>query len=222
MTAPTIAFDLDGTLVDTAPDLIETLNVILARQGVAPVAFQQARDMIGYGVKPLLERALASHGLRPAPEEIDRLYADYLPLYAEHIADKSRPFPGVEEALDALAARGCLLAVCTNKLEWLSVLLLEKLGLAGRFAAICGQDTFPMRKPNPEMLVRTVTKAGGAVGRSLMVGDSVTDVNTARGAGVPMILVDFGYTEIPVADLSADRTISHFDALPQTVLELAG
>ena len=220
MPTPTIVFDLDGTLIDTAPDLIDTLNVILTRHDVAPVAFDQARTMIGAGVKPLLQRALASKGKQLPSEEIDRLFAEYLDIYAAHIADRSRPFPGLEAALDTLAADGCRLAVCTNKLEWLSVKLLKELALAPRFAAICGQDTFAMRKPDPDMLRLTIARAGGDLGHAVMVGDSMTDVATARAAGVPVVAVDFGYTETPPAELGADRLISHFDALPAAVTEL--
>jgi phosphoglycolate phosphatase len=220
MPAPTIVFDLDGTLVDTAPDLIDTLNLILARRDVAPVDFDQARSMIGAGVKPLLVRGLASKGVQLPPEEIDLLFGEYLEVYAAHIADRSRPFPGLERALDALAAQGCRLAVCTNKLEWLSVRLLNTLGLASRFVAICGQDTFAMRKPDPDMLRLTIVRAGGDTGHAVMVGDSMTDVATARAATVPVIAVDFGYTEIPPAELGADRLISHFDALPGVAMEL--
>jgi len=217
---PTIVFDLDGTLVDTAPDLVDTLNVILQRHGVAAVAFDDARVMIGAGVKPLLARALASHGLQFPPAEIDRLFAEYLELYAAHIADRSRAFPGLEGALDALAAQGHTLAVCTNKLEWLAVRLLDALKLAPRFAAICGQDTFPMRKPDPEMLRLTIAKAGGDLAGAIMVGDSMTDVATAKAARIPVIAVDFGYTETPPDQLGADRLIGHFDALPQAVREI--
>jgi phosphoglycolate phosphatase len=220
MSALTIVFDLDGTLVDTAPDLIETLNVILARHDVPAVAFDAARAMIGAGVKPLLTRGLASQGLHLPPAEIDALFEEYLALYAAHIADRSRPFPGLEAALDALAADGCILAVCTNKLEWLSVRLLDALGLSRRFAAICGQDTFPMRKPDPEMLRLTIAKAGGSADRAVMVGDSMTDVLTAKNAAVPVVVVDFGYTDTPPAQLGADRLISHFDALPAAVRSL--
>jgi phosphoglycolate phosphatase len=220
MTAPTIVFDLDGTLVDTAPDLIDTLNAILGRHGVPPVPSGDARMMIGAGVKPLLQRALASKGLRPAPAEIDAMFAEYLELYAEHIADRSRPFPGLTAALDTLAAQGCRLAVCTNKLEWLSVRLLDTLGLSSRFVAICGQDTFTMRKPDPDMLRLTIARAGGDTGHAVMVGDSMTDVATARAAGIPVVAVDFGYTETPPHELGADRLISHFDALPEAVRQL--
>jgi phosphoglycolate phosphatase len=221
MAAPTIVFDLDGTLVDTAPDLIDTLNLILRRHDVGPVAFDQARGMIGAGVKPLLQRALAAKGAELPPAEIDRLFEEYLAAYAARIADLSRPFPGLETALDQLAARGCRLAVCTNKLEWLSVRLLERLGLASRFAAICGQDTFPMRKPDPEMLRLTIARAGGAPAHAVMVGDSMTDVATARAARVPVVAVDFGYTEIPPPELGADRLISHFDRLVAAVEDVA-
>jgi phosphoglycolate phosphatase len=155
--------------------------------------------------------------LRFAPDEIDTLYAEYLELYAAHIADRSRPFPGMEAALDALAADGCILAVCTNKLEWLSVLLLDKLALSRRFAAICGADTFAMRKPDPEMLRLTIAKAGGNPAQAVMVGDSMTDVATAKAARIPVVAVDFGYTDIPPAQLGADRLIGHFDALNAAV-----
>jgi phosphoglycolate phosphatase len=214
---PTIVFDLDGTLIDTAPDLIDTLNLILVQHGVPAVGFDEARAMIGAGVKPLLQRALASKGQHLAPDAIDALYEEYLQLYAAHIADRSRPFPGLPAALDRLAAGGCILAVCTNKLEWLSVLLLDKLKLSPRFAAICGADTFTMRKPDPEMLRLTIARAGGDVARAVMVGDSMTDVATAQAARIPVVAVDFGYTEIPPAELGADRLISHFDALDAAI-----
>jgi phosphoglycolate phosphatase len=148
------------------------------------------------------------------------MFAEYLKLYAEHIADRSRPFPGLPGALDALSAQGCRLAVCTNKLEWLSVRLLDALGLSSRFVAICGQDTFTMRKPDPDMLRLTIARAGGDTGHAVMVGDSMTDVATARAAGIPVVAVDFGYTETPPHELGADRLISHFDALPQAIRQL--
>ncbi len=123
--------------------------------------------------------------------------------YAAHIADKSQPFPGLDAALDRLAARGCRFAVCTNKLEGLSRLLLDALGLTRRFAAICGQDTFGVQKPDPEILRRTIRAAGGDLRRAVMVGDSGTDIATARAAGVPVVAVDFGYSETPIKELGA-------------------
>ena len=217
MAMRTIVFDLDGTLVDTAPDLIGSLNVLFARERLAPVTLDEGRGMIGGGVRRLIERALSLQGRTFTAAEIDALIADYVTHYAEHIADNSRPFPGVEAALDVLAARGDRFAVCTNKLAWLSVRLLDRLGLSARFVAICGRDTFAIGKPDPEILRRTIQAAGGDLAGSIMVGDSATDISTARAAGVPVVAVDFGYTEVPVAELDPDRVISHFDALPAAV-----
>ena len=221
MTPPTIAFDLDGTLVDTAPDLIATLNVLLARRGLPEVEPATLRNMIGGGARVLIERALADHRIVLSKDELDRLYADFLDRYAVHIADRSRPFAGLEAALEALTARGWRLAVCTNKLERLSVRLLDLLGLSRWFAAICGQDTFAVRKPDPEMLRLTVARAGGALSHAVVVGDSATDIGMARAAAVPVVAVDFGYTEIPVARLGPDRIISRFEDLPEVAAELS-
>jgi phosphoglycolate phosphatase len=220
MPQPTIVFDLDGTLVDTAPDLVATLNAVLAREGYEALPYEDARKMIGGGVRHMLARGLARHGVTLTTAELDRLFADFIPHYAAHIADHSRSFPGLGQSLDCLAAQGDRLAVCTNKLEHLSVLLLERLGLAGRFAAICGQDTFGVPKPDPEILRRTIARAGGSLASSVMVGDSPADVAIARGAGVPVIAVDFGYSDIPPPLLKADRIIGHFDELPAAVASL--
>lgn len=216
----TIVFDLDGTLVDTAPDLIDTLNVILPREGLPPVPFETGRNLIGGGVKVTIERALAAQGRACPPAEIDRLYAAFIAHYADHLADRSRPFPDLESALDQLAGAGYRLAVCTNKLEWLSIRLLNILKLAPRFAAICGQDTFGIQKPDPEVLRRTVLRAGGEPGSAIMVGDSKTDVYTARAAQVPVVAVDFGYSDVPIASLEPDRIISSFADLPPIIAGL--
>ena len=221
MAALTVVFDLDGTLVDTAPDLIETLNVVFGREGLPSIAYAEARNMIGGGVRRMIESALQLEGRSLKTREIDRMLADFLAHYAAHIADRSRPFPGLDAALDMLAARGCRFAVCTNKLEKLSRLLLDTLGLAARFAAICGQDTFGIQKPDPEMLRRTVDVAGGNIRHAIMVGDSETDIATARAAGIPVVAVDFGYSEAPITDFRPDRLISHFDGLVPAVFELA-
>ena len=217
MPATTIVFDLDGTLVDTAPDLIDTLNHVLVREGLPPVAYEAARNLIGGGAKAMLARGLAAGGAAVAPEVLERMFKDFIAHYTDHIADRSRPFPGLAGALDALAAQGCVFAVCTNKLERLSRLLLEALRLSDRFATICGQDTFGVQKPDPEILRRTIAAAGGDARRAVMVGDSATDTSTARAARVPVIAVDFGYSERPVRQLAPDRVISHFDQLPAAV-----
>ena len=218
--APTIAFDLDGTLVDTAPDLISALNFILDREGLPPVPLDAARNMIGAGARKLLERGLELEGRAASVWDIDRLSADFIAYYAAHIADASRPFEGLERPLDDLAALGCRLAVCTNKLEWLSRRLLDELGLSRRFAAICGADTFGVSKPDPAILRQTIARAGGNPSSSIMVGDAGTDVGVARRAGVPVIGVTFGYTDIPMADLKPDRVIAHMRDLPAAVDEL--
>ena len=220
MVAPTVVFDLDGTLVDSAPDLVATLNIIFARNGLRPVAYDAARNMVGGGARALITRGLQAESRSLTAAEIDRLVADFIDHYATHIADHSRPFPGLEAALDALIARGCRLAVCTNKLEWLSRRLLDALGLSRRFVAICGADTFGLRKPDPELLQRTLARVGGSPGCAIMVGDSINDIATARAAGVPVIAVDYGYTETPVAELGPDRVISALSELPAAVFDL--
>jgi phosphoglycolate phosphatase len=219
--APTVVFDLDGTLVDTAPDLIATLNEVFGRAGLPQVAFAQARNMVGGGARALIERGLAAEGRTLGKAEIDRLYREFIDHYAAHIADRSRPFPGVEAALDDLDRGGCRLAVCTNKLEWLSLRLLDALGLKDRFAAICGADTFGVAKPDPAILRGTVARAGGRAEAAMMVGDSATDVLVARAARLPVIAVDFGYSETPVAKLSPDWLLSSFTTLPEAVFALS-
>jgi phosphoglycolate phosphatase len=222
MSAPTVVFDLDGTLVDTAPDLANTLNTIFAREGLPPVPYERARNLVGDGARAMIERGLKFEGRRLAGGETDRLFRDFIDHYSAHIADHSQPFSGVVEALDVLAGRGCRLAVCTNKLEWLSVRLLDALGLSSRFAAICGQDTFKAAKPDPAILRGTIARAGGAAERAVMVGDSSTDIATARAAGIPVVAVDFGYTDTPVSELGPDRVISRFADLPAAVDDLLG
>jgi phosphoglycolate phosphatase len=208
-----VVFDLDGTLVDTAPDLINALNFILAREGLAPVPLHAARNMIGAGARKLLERGLELEGRTVSLAELDRLTDDFINHYAEHIADASRPFDGLEAALDDLERGGYRFAVCTNKLEWLSKRLLDRLNLSPRFAAICGADTFGVSKPDPAILRQTVARAGGELSSAIMVGDAGPDVGVARRAGVPVICVSFGYTEVPVADLKPDRVIDHMREL---------
>ena len=184
MTSPRIVvFDLDGTLVDTAPDLISALNYVLDREGLPPVPLKSARNMIGAGARKLIERGLESRAATSAQDELARMTADFIDYYADHIADASRPFEGLEAALDELEQSGFRFAVCTNKLEWLSKRLLDQLGLSPRFAAICGADTFGVSKPDPVILQQTVARAGGDIGATIMVGDAGPDIGVARRAG---------------------------------------
>ncbi|MGQ0682161.1 phosphoglycolate phosphatase [Bradyrhizobium sp.] len=221
MTPPRIVvFDLDGTLVDTAPDLINALNFVLDREGMPPLPLASARNLIGAGARKLIERGLEAGGGTVTVGELDRMMRDFIDYYAEHIADESRPFEGLEAALDDLEGRGYRFAVCTNKLEWLSKLLLERLGLTRRFAAICGADTFGVAKPDPAILHQTVARAGGRSAASVMVGDSGTDIGAARRAGISVVGVSFGYTDVPLADLKPDRLIGHMNDLPEAVESL--
>jgi phosphoglycolate phosphatase len=220
--ARTLVFDLDGTLVDTAPDLIGALNFVLHREGLAAVPLEKARNMIGAGARKLIERGLELEDRAIDVDDLNRLTRDFVDYYAAHIADESRPFEGLETALDQLEAQGFRFAVCTNKLEWLSKLLLDKLGLSKRFAAICGADTFGVAKPDPVILQQTLARAGGQLAGAIMVGDAGPDVGVARRAGIPVIGVEFGYTDVPIAELKPDRLIGHFRELPAAVNSLIG
>ena len=217
---PTIAFDLDGTLVDTAPDLVDTLNLVLEEAGLDAVPFAEAREFVGGGARALIERGLAFERAKLPAAEVDRLLARFLVHYEARLADRSRAFPDTAAALDALAAKGAILVVCTNKLERFSVKLLAALGLADRFALIAGADTLAVRKPDPGHLLGAVARAGGRSSAAVMVGDSETDVLTARRAQVPMVAVSWGYSRVPARDLGADRLIERMDELPAAVEEL--
>jgi phosphoglycolate phosphatase len=209
----TLVFDLDGTLAETAGDLIGTLNVVLAADGIEALPVSAARSLLGAGARALIERGYARAGRELTPAKLDAQFADFLAHYNAHIADNSWLFPGVAACLDACEAAGWRLAVCTNKLEYSSKLLLGKLGIADRFAFICGQDTFGAAKPDPRPLIETIRMSGGETPGAIMVGDSATDIKTARAAQIPVIAVDFGYTDVPVAELGPDCVISHFDQL---------
>ncbi|MBV8848081.1 MAG: HAD hydrolase-like protein [Methylobacteriaceae bacterium] len=218
---PLLVFDLDGTLVDTAGDLISTLNHILAAEHISPLPLETARPMVGAGARALIERGLSSAGRSVSPQRLDEMYLAFLARYEAHIADESLPYPGVEASLDRFEAAGWTFAVCTNKIEHPSVHLLTELGLAARFRAICGQNTFQFCKPDPRALISTIERAGGEVNRAIMVGDSKTDIVTAQAARVPVIAVDFGYTDRHVSEFAPDRVISHFDELWDAVQSLA-
>lgn len=214
---PIIVFDLDGTLAETAPDIIATLNVILESEGLAPVGVERARDLVGAGARALIERGFKLYDRPLSPEKLEALFQQFLEVYAGRVADKSHLYPGVEAALDRLLADGFLLAVCTNKPERHSRLLLEALGTTQRFAAIAGRDTFAFCKPDPRHLTETIRLANGDPARAVMIGDSRTDIDTAKRAGIPVIAVPFGYTDQPVETLGPDLVIPHFDQLVEAV-----
>lgn len=223
--APLLVFDLDGTLAETAGDLVATLNVILAREGLAPVALAEARKMVGAGARALIQRGFAADGREIGTDRLEELFRDFLSYYEAHIADESHLFDGVVGALDRFEAAGWTFAVCTNKVERPSVHLLTALGIAKRFRAICGQDTFrvddkAISKPDPRALLMTIERAGGSPERCVMVGDSRTDIDTAKAAGIPVVAVDFGYTDQPVQAFGPDRIIGHFNGLWDAVADL--
>ncbi|WP_244613033.1 HAD-IA family hydrolase [Methylosinus sp. Ce-a6] len=218
--APMLVFDLDGTLADTAGDLIATLGALLEQDGRSPLPVSAVRSLAGAGARAMIERGFAATGAPLPPERVEELFHVFLDHYRGRIAEETRLFPGAEAALARFSEAGFALAVCTNKSEELAILLLERLGVAQRFAAICGRDTFPVHKPDGRALTLTIERAGGAAGCAVMVGDSKTDIETARNAGVPVVAVDFGYTETAVAALGPDRVISHFDELWEAVASL--
>ncbi len=209
----TIVFDLDGTLVETAPDLIGSINHALGLAGLVAVEAALIRPHISFGGRAMLEHGLRLHEKDMAKGEVDRLHAAFLEHYAANIAVDSHCYPGLEAALTAITTRGAKMAVCTNKPERLSRQLLEALGLMGRFGGLAGRDTFPVCKPDPEHLRGAIRLAGGDPANAVMIGDSDTDIKTARAAGIPVIAVPFGYTDIPVHDLGPDAVIEHYDEL---------
>jgi len=213
MSQPIIVFDLDGTLIDTAPDLLDSLNHALADGGIPPVASAGFTAFVSHGALVMIERAFAMHGRSLADDAKQRFFRTFLDHYFAGIPGKSVPYPGVIDALDRFAAAGYLLAICTNKTYATASALIGALGLAPRFAAITGQDTFAFRKPDPRHLVETIKLANGDPVRAVMIGDSQTDIDTAKSAGIPVVAVDFGYTERHVREFEPSAVISHFDSL---------
>lgn len=216
----TIVFDLDGTLVDTAPDLVRALNETLDLEGLPHAPLATVRRMVGQGARVLIERGAGLANVQFAAERLDQLTKAFIEFYRADIARHSRTFSGTEEALAILADAGAKLAVCTNKRTDLSQQLLEALGLAHRFSAIVGADAVAQRKPHPDHFRAAVTRAGGIVRRSVMVGDTAADVASARGAGAPVAIVRFGYADDDVERLGADALLDRFSELPATCRRL--
>ena len=205
-----VVFDLDGTLADTAPDLTAALNHVMEALGRPRIPPESVRHMVGHGARALIRRGLDATG-GGSEAEVERGFPLFVAYYTAHIADGSRPYEGVEAAMDALAARGVALAVCTNKLEQLARLLIAALGWDGRFAAIVGGDTAGAAKPDPAPVHLAIARAGG--GRAAFVGDSISDTGAAAAAGIPCVVLSFGFHDRPPEELGGDALIDHFDAL---------
>ena len=218
---PTVVFDLDGTLVDTAPDLMAGLNHVLAVEGMAPVHYDDMTFLVGQGARAMIERGFKLRNRSVEPARLAELLDLFIDHYLSGMPGESRPFAGVVASLDALKMNGFRLAVCTNKLERLTHPLLSGLKLDGYFDAVAGGDTFDVRKPEPGHILKTIERAGGDPAHAIMVGDSVNDILAAQKAGLPSIAVPFGYSDVPVEALSPTRIINHFDELtPELVREL--
>jgi phosphoglycolate phosphatase len=219
MPLPALIFDLDGTLVDTAPDLLGALNAVLLAEGRHGLETATLRHMVGFGARALIEQAMAATGEAVTPARLAALVDAFIAHYRAHIADESRPFPHVEETLARLARDGARMGVLTNKPQELTLPLLEKLDLSCFFAAIHGAGRFDYVKPDPRVFHHVVEELGG--GSAVMIGDSKTDVATARAAGVPVILLSYGYTPEPAHTLGADAVIDDFSKVPAWVRKLA-
>jgi phosphoglycolate phosphatase len=219
---PTFIFDLDGTLIDTAPDLLDALNLLMTRHGRRKIDPAEMCHLVGRGAKVLIEKAFSETGASAAPDRIDRLCEEYIDLYGTRVAEKSRPYPGVVETLEALRAGGAKLAVLTNKPHAMAAALLPALGMDGYFGAVYGAGKKPYLKPDPRLFADVLSDLGAHAAGAIMIGDSITDVQTARNAGVPVVLVSYGYTPEPAATLGADALVNSFAEVPAAAAKLLG
>ena len=215
---PALIFDLDGTLADTAPDLLGATNAVLAARGRPRLDLDHLRHMVGFGAVALITQAMEASGAPVAEGDMPALIEIFLDHYRGHIADGTRLFPGVIETLEALKQHGARLGVLTNKPQELTDLLLPQLGLSDFFSAIYGAGRKPYTKPDPRIFHDVVADLSG--GPAVMVGDSVTDLNTARAAAAPCILMSYGFTPVPAAELGADIVLDEFRLLPQALRSL--
>lgn len=218
MPQPALIFDLDGTLVDTAPDLLGATNAVLRSQGRTPVDPATLRHMVGFGARSLIEQAMAATGSPVEPSGLPALVDIFLDHYRAHIADESVAFPGVEETLRELTAKGERLAVLTNKPQEMADLLLRALRLDRFFPVVYGAGRMSYVKPDARIFHDVVRDLGGEPG--IMIGDSITDVATARAAKAPVILVSYGYTPEPAHKLGGDVVTDDFAEIPALIARL--
>jgi phosphoglycolate phosphatase len=220
--ALTLIFDLDGTLADTAPDLLGATNAVLAARGRPQLDLDHLRHMVGFGAVALISQAMEASGAPVAEGDMPPLIEIFLDHYRHHIADGTRLFPDVAEILAALKQEGARLGVLTNKPQELTDLLLPRLGLETMFSAVYGAGRKPYTKPDPRIFRDVVADLSGDNHESLavMIGDSITDLNTARAAGVPCILMSYGFTPVPARELGADVVLDQFRELPGALRRL--
>ena len=220
MSQMTVVFDLDGTLIDTAPDLILATNHVLEDAGYQPVDPQFIRPVISFGSRAMITAGIRHQGCEVSEADLDAMFAKLIDFYGRNIAVASKPFPGLISVLDGLRSSETAIAICTNKREDMAKLLMNELGLTSYFKVITGRDTFPVCKPDPEHLLSTIRLAGGTAEKSIMVGDSTTDYETAKAANIPIIGVTFGYTDIPLAKLDCEALISNYAEFPTALAKL--
>jgi phosphoglycolate phosphatase len=213
MQGMTIAFDLDGTLVDTAPDLLRANTHTLSAHGLGPVPDSLVLPKISFGSREMILAGLRYHDVSLPAAEVDVLWRRFLAYYEANLAVDSRPFPGVVAAIERIRSEGARCVVCTNKLEAPARRLLDALDLSRHFTAVAGRDTFPVCKPDPAHLTGVIRTGGGDPRRAVMVGDSDVDIATAKAAGIPVVAVTFGYVHAPVASFAPDVVIDHYDEL---------
>jgi phosphoglycolate phosphatase len=218
----TIVFDLDGTLVDTAPDLAEATNHVLSTLGLERVNELEIRPFVGHGALAMIDGAVKAHGRKLSERELHDLFEVFIVYYSAHIADRSVPYPHIVAALDALKAEGATLAVCTNKMEAQARSVLEALKLDHYFAALTGRDSLRAYKPDPQHLIGTIALAGGRPDKSIMIGDSETDIKTAKAARIPVVAVSFGYSVDPVLSFGPDAIIDDYRDLRAAIGKFAG
>ena len=216
-----VVFDLDGTLVDTAPDLTAALNHVLPGVGRGPVTVAAVRTMVGQGLRRLIERSLIATGGIPDESDVESMFSGAFEFYGEHLTDQSFPFPGAIDVLDHLATTGVKLGVCTNKPIALSERLLSELDLTKYFAAILGGDSLAVKKPDAAHLLTTLEQMNAKTDEAVMIGDSQADIAVARAADVPVVAVSYGYTMIPARELGADAIIDNLSDLPETLRQFA-
>ncbi|MEM7043397.1 MAG: phosphoglycolate phosphatase [Pseudomonadota bacterium] len=215
-----VIFDLDGTLVDTAPDILAYLNEMLLELGRPGLDLEAVRSMIGDGVRALMIRGLEASGGVPDDIDIDDLFHRYLERYGAEPVRASKPYPAMVDTLEALSDIGIRLGVCTNKPQLPTDRLLARLNLDRHFGAAIGGDALPIKKPDPAHLLAVLEQLGVGATRAVLIGDSETDLKTARAANIPCILVSFGYTAIPASALGADHVIDHAADLIQALTQL--